>query len=88
MFRTVWMRHCVINMFLDIRNYSSEGGGIRGALAHLYSTPAASLEQRPRHCEMKTNNEDVEFSPHDVSEHSDLSMFPRILTRQDFCMRG
>ena len=84
MFRTVWMRHHVIDMFLDSRNYSSEGGGMRGALAHLHSTPAASLEQRPRHYEMNANNEDFEFSPHDVSEHSDLSMFPRILTRQDF----
>ena len=57
---------------------------MRVAWTRLRSTPAASLEQRPRHYEMNTNNEDVEFSPHDVSEHSDLSMLPRILTRQDF----
>ena len=62
------------------------------ALVQLHPTTAASLEQRPRHSERCTlrgrqDREDITFSPHYVSEHSALSMFPRILTRQEFPSR-
>ena len=73
----------------DIRRCCSEGWGMRVALARLRPTPAVGLEQRPRHSERCTlrrrqDREDRTFSPHYVSEHSALSMFPRILTRQEF----
>ena len=76
----------------DIRRCCSEGWGMRRALVHLRPTPAVGLEQRPRHSERCTlrrrqDREDRTFNPHYVSEHSALSMFPRILSRQEFPIR-
>ena len=59
MFRSTWTcrtRHSSIDMFLSTRSCCSEGWGMRGALVHLHPTPAASLEQRPRHYEMNTKH--------------------------------